>query len=142
VDDGCWLVLNAGEHYALEIDSLTEVRSTVVFFPDGWAERVARIYRERPELLLDDPTAAGRPVRFIEATVPADTAVSPRLLELDHAGRDQEVEEDWLEENCRTSWRICSSASRTIAVGPGGCRPRARPPGRSFIAASAADGIS
>lgn len=101
VADGCWLVLNEGEPYALEIESLTEVQSTVAFFPKGWPEIVARLHREKPELLLDEPAAAGSPVRFIEATVENDTAVSPRLLELDHACRSKTVEDGWLEERLR-----------------------------------------
>jgi AraC family transcriptional regulator len=98
VEDGCWLVLNDGQHYALEINSTDEVESTVVFFPPGWAALVARLYRERPELLLDDPVAPGVPVRFLEATVSNDTRVAPRLVALDKAGRYSRVEDAWLEE--------------------------------------------
>lgn len=101
VDDGCWLVLNDGEPYALDIESPVPVQSTVVFFPEGWADQVARLHREKPELLLDDPAAPGSPVRFMAATVPNNTVVAPRLLELDGAGRARQVEDGWLEEKLR-----------------------------------------
>ncbi|MBI2517527.1 MAG: helix-turn-helix transcriptional regulator [Opitutae bacterium] len=101
VDDGCWLILNEGERYTLDIQSPAPVRSTVVFFPAGWADLVARLYRERPELLLDEPGAPGAPVRFLEATVPHDETISPRLQALDAACRGQSVENGWLEERLR-----------------------------------------
>jgi AraC family transcriptional regulator len=101
VDDGCWLVLNDGQSYELDIDSPTEVESTVVFFPAGWAAVVARIYRERPELLLDEPHGTGESVTFMEATVPHENSVTAQLLALDRAGRHQRLEEAYLAEALR-----------------------------------------
>lgn len=101
VDDGCWLILNEGERYTLDLESPVPVRSLVVFFPAGWADLVARLYRERPELLLDEPAAPGFPVRFLEATVPHDETVTPHLRAIDSACRDQVVDESWLEERLR-----------------------------------------
>lgn len=101
VDDGCWLVLNDGQSYELSIDSPAEVESTVVFFPTGWASVVARIFRERPELLLDEPLGTGESVTFLEATVPHDQSVTSQLLALDRAGRHQKIQEAYLEEALR-----------------------------------------
>jgi AraC-like DNA-binding protein len=98
VDDDCWLILNVGERYTLDLESPTPVRSLVAFFPAGWADLVAWLYRERPELLLDESDAPGSAVRFLEATVPHDETVSPQRRAIAAACRGQTVDDTWLEE--------------------------------------------
>lgn len=101
VDEGSWLVINDQEPYTIDFRSETLIRSTVVFFPAGWADLVARVHRERAESLLDDPADAGAPVWFLETVMPGDDAVSPRLRALDTACRGRTAPEPWLEERLR-----------------------------------------
>lgn len=101
VNEGDWLILNDGEHYALDFESATPMRSTVVFFPSGWADVVARVFREREQRLVDAPDEPGSAVVFLETVMPRDDRVIPRLHELDAACRRQTVSEPWLEEKLR-----------------------------------------
>lgn len=101
VDEGSWLIINDQERYTIDFRSETLVRSTVVFFPSGWSDVVARVHRERAEKLLDDPAAAGAPVWFMETVMPGDDEVCPRLRALDAACRGRTVSAAWLEERLR-----------------------------------------
>ena len=101
VDEGSWLIINDQERYTIDFKSETLIRSTVVFFPAGWADLVARVHRERTERLLDEPAAAGEPVWFLETVMPGDDEVCPRLRALDAACRGRTVRESWLEERLR-----------------------------------------
>lgn len=101
VDEGSWLIINDQEPYTIDFRSETLVCSTVVFFPAGWADLVARVHREPAERLLDEPAEAGAPVRFLETVMPGDDEVCPRLRALDAACRGKTVPGDWLEERLR-----------------------------------------
>jgi AraC family transcriptional regulator len=101
VDEGSWLIINDQERYTIDFRSETFMRSTVVFFPAGWADLVARVHRERAEKLLDEPAGGGDPVWFLETVMPGDGEVCPRLRALDAACRGQVVAEAWLEERLR-----------------------------------------
>ena len=101
VDEGSWLIINDQERYTIDFRSPTPMRSTVVFFPAGWADLVARVHREREERLIDEPAEAGAPVWFLETVMPGDDAVCPRLRALDEACRGRSVPESWLEERLR-----------------------------------------
>jgi AraC family transcriptional regulator len=101
VDEGSWLIINDQERYTIDFRSETLMHSTVVFFPAGWADTVARVHREREERLLDEPAANGAPVWFLETVMPGDDEVCPRLRALDTACRGHAVPEDWLEERLR-----------------------------------------
>lgn len=101
VDEGSWLIINDQERYTIDFRSDTPMRSTVVFFPGGWADAVARLHREREEKLLDEPAAPGDAVWFMETVMPGDAEVQPRLRALDAACRGQVVPENWLEETLR-----------------------------------------
>lgn len=101
VNEGDWLILNDGERYALDFESATLIRSTVVFFPPDWAGVVARVFREREQRLVDAPDESGASVVFLETVMPRDEHVIPRLHELDAACRRQTVAEPWLEEKLR-----------------------------------------
>lgn len=101
VDEKSWLIINDQEPYRIDFDSPTPIRSTVVFFPAGWADVVARVFREREERLLDEPTHPGERVDFLETVMPDDTEVRPRLRALDVACRGKVVTERWLEEQLR-----------------------------------------
>jgi AraC family transcriptional regulator len=101
VDEGSWLIINDQERYTIDFRSETPMQSTVVFFPPGWADTVARVHREREEQLLDEPAAAGIPVWFLETVMPGDGEVCPRLRALDLACRGHTVSDEWLEERLR-----------------------------------------
>ncbi|MBA3849719.1 MAG: hypothetical protein C0502_06955 [Opitutus sp.] len=101
VHEGDWLVINDGERYALDFESDTPVRSTVVFFPAGWAAAVARVFREREQRLLDSPGVPGSPVEFLETVMSRDERVIPCLRELDAACRRRRASGPWLEEKLR-----------------------------------------
>lgn len=101
VDEGSWLIINDQERYTIDFHSETMIRSTVVFFPAGWADLVARVHRERAEKLLDEPASAGAPVWFLETVLPGDDDVCPRLRVLDEACRGKSVSETWLGERLR-----------------------------------------
>lgn len=101
VDEGSWLIINDQEPYAIDFESATPMRSTVVFFPADWAGRVARAFAERVETLLDEPDNAAPPPRFLETVMPDDGEVAPRLRRIDAACREKAAPEGWLEEELR-----------------------------------------
>jgi AraC family transcriptional regulator len=101
LDDSGWLIVNDQEHYVIDFRSTTRIYSTVVFFPAGWADIVARVFREREEKLLDEPSDAGCGVEFLETVMPHDERVTPFLHALDQACRGERVTDDWLEQKLR-----------------------------------------
>lgn len=98
VHENTWLVLNDQEPYTIEFDSKTFVRSTVVFFPTGWAETVARSLTDTQNNLLDDPAPNARSLEFHQTISPDDGKILPQLAALDRACRGKQVPDDWLEE--------------------------------------------
>jgi AraC family transcriptional regulator len=84
VDDGSYLVLNAGQPYTIAIDEPAPVASFCVFFARSLAADAARTATSTASTearLLDEPAAdpAGQSAPFVERTYPHDDVVSPRL---------------------------------------------------------------
>jgi AraC-like DNA-binding protein len=98
VDDGSYLILNAGQPYSISIEAEQPVESLCVFFASGLAERVHRGLIGRAEALLDDPDAPGPPTRFYDRTYPHDTTLSPALQALRASLPQRRGEAGWLEE--------------------------------------------
>lgn len=98
VDPKSWLVLNDQEPYTIEFDSQTLVRSTVIFFPEGWAERVARTQAESDLSLIDDPKSLGQPFEFTQTVAKDLGEMKPHLAAIDKACRGKRVCEGWLTE--------------------------------------------
>jgi len=84
VDDDAYLVLNHGQDYTIEIESLVPVESFCLFFREGMAEEVRRSLTALPERLLDEPTEQAA-VNFFERTHAHDGTLSPALFSLRHA---------------------------------------------------------
>jgi AraC-like DNA-binding protein len=55
IDSSSALILNDGEPYSIEIESLTPVETFCIFFRRGFVEDAVRIARRPAEELLDDP---------------------------------------------------------------------------------------
>lgn len=55
VRENCWLVLNDGQRYSLEIDSRQPTTTFCVFFQRGFVEDIWRSKITRSERLLDEP---------------------------------------------------------------------------------------
>lgn len=103
VDDGGYLILNAGQAYSIEIASPTMVETFVLWFPSGWAEEVLRSSTQGSERLLSEPmTDVLNTPSFFESFRPHDGSVSPKVGALRAAFKRREVIDDqWLEEKLR-----------------------------------------
>src|ERR1700687_3390596 len=96
VDDGGYLILNDRQPYSIEIASPTRVETFVLWFPNGWAEDVARGLSEPVNGLLNEPGRGGDNASFFERYTPHDKTVSPKIRELRSAFRAEEIiEDDW-----------------------------------------------
>ncbi|MDQ8188037.1 AraC family transcriptional regulator [Pelagicoccus sp. SDUM812002] len=98
VDEESWLVLNDQEPYTIEFDSKTLIRSTVIFFPSGWAESLNRVFSEPDTSLLDAPEETGSAVNFLQTVSPDNGQIKSRLMRIDNACRGRTAPTDWLEE--------------------------------------------
>jgi AraC family transcriptional regulator len=65
VDDCCFLVLNDGEPYSMEIDEEEPVSTCCVFFEKGFVERVRQDLVTEAGTALDEPDGRGEPVAFL-----------------------------------------------------------------------------
>lgn len=99
VDDQCYLLLNAGQEYAITVDAPTAVESFCLFFAPGLAEDVFYSLTTKAVNLLDAPTPPMRiPRHFYERTYPHDAVVSPALFQLRAASIANEVDDGRLDE--------------------------------------------
>lgn len=99
VDDRCYLLLNAGQEYAITVDAPTAVESFCLFFAPGLAEDVFYSLTTTPANLLNEPTAPKRtPINFYERTYPHDLVVSPLLFQLRRVSTNNELEQCRLDE--------------------------------------------
>jgi AraC-like DNA-binding protein len=114
VDDGGYLILNNGQPYSIEIASPTRVETFVLWFPNGWAEDVARGLSEPVNGLLDEPGRGGDNASFFERYTPHDKTVSPKIRELRAAFKSGEIiEDEWLDEKLRA---LLASMLRTQSL--------------------------
>src|SRR5262249_16173180 len=81
VDDDRYLLLNHGQHYAIEIEANRAVESFCLFFPPGLAESARPTFTVPDDRLLDSP-ASTAPLHFFEKTYPHDNTLSPMLERL------------------------------------------------------------
>lgn len=89
VDDHRFLVLNAGQEYALHIDSPTEVESFCVFFPDGFVERIGQGLVQSEGQRLDDPfgSRSTKSFEWVERTHSMQSSLGETLRQLRHLHR-------------------------------------------------------
>jgi AraC family transcriptional regulator len=114
VDDGGYLILNNGQPYSIEIASPTRVETFVLWFPNGWAEDVARGLTEPVNGLLNEPGRGGTNASFFERYTRHDKTVSPKIRELRAAFKSGEtIEDEWLEEKLRA---LLASMLRTQSL--------------------------
>src|SRR5688572_17359258 len=77
VDDNCYLILNEGQSYSIDINCENEIESFCIFFERGFAEGVQRSLNETTSHLLDEPFLKGDPANFFEKTFAHDGILSP-----------------------------------------------------------------
>lgn len=99
VDDECYLVLNHGRTYTIDIDSRQPIESFCIFFGPHFAADVLKGHSQTNRALLDveHEHERGNNVEFFEKTYSHDEIVSPLLHRLRHAHR--ECEPGAVEEN-------------------------------------------
>lgn len=99
VDDHCYLLLNAGQEYAITVDAPTAVESFCLFFAPGLAEDIFYSLTTATANLLDEPIPPKRaPLCFYERTYAHDAVVSPALLQLRTASTANQVDDHRLDE--------------------------------------------
>ena len=99
VDDHCYLLLNAGQEYAITVAAPKAVESFCLFFAPSLAEDVFYNLTTTTAHLLDEPTPTMRiPLYFYERTYPHDTIVSPALFQLRAASTTKQLDNYRLDE--------------------------------------------
>ena len=99
VDDGCYLLLNHEQTYALSVASERPIESFCIFFAPGFAEDSVRSLIDSDTRLLDEPDALVSQVHFFERTYPHDGLVSPLLVRLRATAHKQPLEPILLQEH-------------------------------------------
>lgn len=124
VDDSCYLLLNAGQEYAITVDAVTPVESFCLFFATGFAEEVYYSLTTPDAQLLDNPLPPlHASVGFYERTYPHDALLSPTLSTLRAAYRGPEkLPADWLDEQLHDLMQglliLHQQTQRTVAALP------------------------
>jgi AraC family transcriptional regulator len=90
VDDGCYLILNHGREYSIEIDSPSSIESFCIFFQPDFAADALSGCLLNDRALIDRSADGTAPVQFFEKTYPHDRLVSPWLQRLKHSHRNAE----------------------------------------------------
>jgi AraC family transcriptional regulator len=99
VDDSCYLVLNNGQSYNIQIESNLPIESFCLFFAPGFAEGLRHVLSSTTDRLLIEPhPASPAPADFFERTYPHDNLVSPALRQLRAAAKHGQAEQAWLVE--------------------------------------------
>jgi AraC-like DNA-binding protein len=105
VGGASYLVLNAGQRYAIHIEAAQPVESFCVFFAPALAADVQHSVSRSDARLLDDPACAQPDSAFYERVYPADEQVWPALLRLRSAMQDiwEPSRDDvaWIDERLR-----------------------------------------
>ncbi|HUO84731.1 MAG TPA: AraC family transcriptional regulator [Thermoanaerobaculia bacterium] len=84
LEPGRDLILNRAQRYDIQVDSDSVVETFCVFFRHGFAEEVARGWRETAESLLDDPAPAGT-LELIETIETTPAAIAELLTQIEKA---------------------------------------------------------
>jgi AraC family transcriptional regulator len=82
VDESCFVVLNDGQPYSMELDAREPVTTSCVFFKTHYVESVARDLSRPAGCLLDDPDGAGGSLTFVSRLHPRDHSVIPAMRAL------------------------------------------------------------
>lgn len=102
VDETCYLILNAGQEYAITVDAPTPVESFCLFFPPGFAEDIHYATTAALPQLLDDPTPSRPACTFYERTYPYTPSFAARLHKLRLAATQPALDPTWLDEQLHT----------------------------------------
>jgi AraC-like DNA-binding protein len=99
VTEDCFLILNRGQEYSLEIDGRSHTETLCPFFQPGLVEHVAGCLATRPERQLDEIETRAPATEFYERLYPRTGNVD-RLLRALHAGlRERRADRIWLEDH-------------------------------------------
>ena len=98
VDDNSYLILNEGQTYSIDIDSLNEIESFCVFFEQGFAEDVWSSLNATTTKLLEGEPENRLPVNFFERTYLHDQILSPALFSLRAQLSRSSCDPGWLAE--------------------------------------------
>lgn len=99
VEEEGYLLLNEGEHYAITIESETEVDSFCVFFKAGFAEEFHSSIRAGAEKSLDDPfSASNPPLQFHSKSYRHSHLITPLIENFKNALPVTGSENLWLDE--------------------------------------------
>ncbi len=99
VEDGCFLVLNQGQEYSLEIAPGSSTETLCPFFQPGFLGHVARSLESGLARELDDPAPSGDDPVFFERLYPDTGPVAVRLRALAAGLRSAEASGAWLEDH-------------------------------------------
>lgn len=102
VDDTCYLLLNAGQEYAITVDAPIPVESFCLFFAPGFAEDVHYALTATPSQLLEAPIPAQPLHSFYERTYPYTPPLAATLQTLRMATAQQKFDRGWLDEQLHT----------------------------------------
>jgi AraC-like DNA-binding protein len=99
VDASCYLILNNGQSYNIQIEGARPVESFCLFFAPGFAEAIRHALSSTADRLLLEPQPAGAPsADFFERTYPHDSLVSPALRQLRAIAGQGQPDQAWLVE--------------------------------------------
>ena len=98
VDDNSYLILNEGQTYSIDIDSLNDIESFCLFFEHGFAEDVWSSLNAPTRQLLEGATQKRSPVNFFERTYLHDQILSPALFHLREQLSRSSCDPGWLAE--------------------------------------------
>ena len=98
VDESNFLLLNHGQRYSSRIALETETETFSIFFERAFAEQALRSLVEPADRLLDEPNAAGQPVRFVESLYPRDKALSELLEAIRFGSASDNFDTAWVDE--------------------------------------------
>ncbi len=100
VHEKSYLILNAGQRYASQIESDRDIESFCIFFRPDFAGQVLRGLSLPDDCLLDDPIdpGPGTSLLFIEKLYHHDLDLSPLLFGIRRAVHSGHCSKTWLEE--------------------------------------------
>jgi AraC-like DNA-binding protein len=97
VDDSCYLVLNNGQSYSIQIEGDQPIESFCIFFAPGFAEALQHSLAGTADRLLDEPQpATSSSAAFFERTYAHDRLVSPALRQLRAVASQGHPDQAWL----------------------------------------------
>ena len=98
VDDSSYLILNDGQTYSIDIDSINDIESFCIFFEQGFAEDVWSSLNATTSQLLEGAPEKRAAVNFFERTYLHDQILSPALFSLRAQLSKNSGDAEWLAE--------------------------------------------